>query len=91
MVEIWTRNRGKLKIKISFVISRLTKYINNTTSISLIEMGFKKDFVHARKQSNCELCVFFPDLLFYGFLISYVCIINASFYMIKLYEILKYT
>jgi hypothetical protein len=56
--KIWTRSCGKLKIKIGFVISRLTKYINNTTSISLVEMGLKKDFVHARKQSTSESCVF---------------------------------
>jgi hypothetical protein len=61
-------------------------------SICLVEMGLKKDFVHARKQSTSELCVFIflkPDLLFCGFLISYVCIINASFYVIKLYKIHK--
>jgi hypothetical protein len=43
---------GKLKIKIDFVIYKIAKYINNTTSISLIEMGLKKDFVHAREQST---------------------------------------
>jgi hypothetical protein len=68
-LKIRTRSRGKLKIKIGFVISRITKYINNTTSISLVEMGVKKDFVHAREQSTSELCVFIflkSGLLFFG-------------------------
>jgi hypothetical protein len=38
-------------IKIGFVISRLTKYINNTMYIGLVEMTLKKDFIHASKQS----------------------------------------
>jgi hypothetical protein len=33
-------------------------YINNTTFISLIDIGLKKDFVYARKKSTSELCVF---------------------------------
>jgi hypothetical protein len=64
--KISTRSRGKLKIKIGFVILRLAKYINNTTSISLVEMGLKKDFVHVREQSNSDLCVFiFLNPVFY--------------------------
>jgi hypothetical protein len=75
--KIRTQSRDKSKIKIGFVISRLAKYINNTTSISLLEMGLKKDFVHAREQSTSDLCVFIflnPVFLICGFLITYNCI-----------------
>jgi hypothetical protein len=39
--------------------------------------------------ASCMYSFFKLNLLFCGFLISYVCIINASFYMIKIYEIHK--
>jgi hypothetical protein len=100
IVKIRTRSRDKLKIKIGFVISRLTNYINNTTSISLINMGLKKDFVHARKKSTSELYAFIflnPIFCFVDSLCLYhvsyrwahIYIINASFYIIRLYEIHK--
>jgi hypothetical protein len=37
--------------------SSVTKYLNNTTSINLVEMDIKKDFISARKHSTSHLCV----------------------------------
>jgi hypothetical protein len=56
--KIRTRSRDKLMIKIGFVISRLTKYINNTRPIGLVEMSLKNDFIHASKQSWRVVCIF---------------------------------
>jgi hypothetical protein len=53
-------------------------YINNATSISFVEMGLKGTS-YMQESSQLASCVYSfsflkPGLLFYGFLISYDCI-----------------
>jgi hypothetical protein len=73
--KIRTRSRDKLMIKICFVILRLTKYINNTRFIGLVEMSLKMT-LYMQASSPGELCVYFlkPGLLCLWVLFSYVCI-----------------
>jgi hypothetical protein len=56
--KICTRQRGKFKIKIGFIVSKLTKYLNNTPSINLVEVDIKKEFVYMQKSSQLSSCVY---------------------------------
>jgi hypothetical protein len=78
------------RVKFIFVVSKLTKYLKNTTAISLGEMGLKRNF-YVQKSS------LIPSLLFCWFVVSYVCIMHWMsrpifiwykdiIYMMRLYE-----
>jgi hypothetical protein len=75
-----TRRRGKFKIKSYFVISTLTKYLNNTIFISVVDMGEKKGVCICRKQ----LCL----VLYYSLgELPIIILYKYIIYMINLYKI----